>query len=58
MKILSLIYHFVVNIIYLTYMTFIEGKEFDFEMIPFGKKEGEESTTPHLHVYTERLHPW
>ncbi len=39
MKFLSVTLEFLGNLIYLTYMTFFENSDFDFEMLPFGSKE-------------------
>jgi hypothetical protein len=49
MKFLGLLFGFTANLIYLSYMTFIERKDYDFEFLPFGQENlGEASVTESL----------
>jgi hypothetical protein len=52
MKFLRLLFGFITNLIYLTYMTFMEREDFDFEFLPFGNESlGERRVTESLIFY-------
>ncbi len=43
MKFLEKSLNFFFNLVYLTYMTFMENDDFDFELLPFGNKIASDS---------------
>ena len=51
MKFLSLLFGFTANLIYLVYMTFVEGKDFEFEFLPFGNETLEDASITESLVY-------